>query len=503
MILGAGKIGRGFAADVFSSGGYRVLFADANKQLVDALKSQGYYTLRNVRADDEQEKKVMRDFEVMHAGDRALPSEIAGAGLVAVSVFPDAFPATAKVIAEALVYKHTANDHTPLDAIVLANISRPQAALLAQIRGELPESLHGFMDEVLGVCGTVVIRVAVTPSAEMLSEDPLTVLTDGHNVLPVERRFKGECPRCPMLEYHDSLDTLEALKLYTYNMAHAAAAYLGFTKGATSIAEALGDPAIEQVVRGALEEVLDAFVCEGEFSEDARQPYIDGVVKKFKNPLLGDTPARVGGNPKRKLGYDDRIIGAARMARKNGIYPYYLAKVAAYGFLFAESEDAAAMEIRNYTMQEGIDAAIRTYTGLWEPDLVYAVKRHYLRADGRLVPEDAARAAFLKRAYALGFHSERKHRGCAQGALIALRELTGIGSKDLFRAATGFSGGMALCGDGACGGYSGGILFMGLINGRDYDRMLVDGDKQNQYIAYEAAQRLHDHYQACFASPVC
>ena len=35
---------------------------------------------------------------------------------------------------------------------------------------------------------------------------------------------------------------------------------------------------------------------------------------------------------------------------------------------------------------------------LWEPDLIYAVKRHYLKADGRFVAEDARRVRFLRRA---------------------------------------------------------------------------------------------------------
>lgn len=503
VILGAGKIGRGFVAEVFAGGGYKPIFVDSDEALVKALKAQGRYTLYKISTPTQQEKIIFSEYEVLSAADPSLSRVIADAGLMAVAVYPGAFGDVAQIVKNALETKFEANDRAPLDIVLLANVVDAQKRLLEQINAALSEPLRAFARDVMSVCGTIVIRVAVSPTPAMLEEDPLTVLTDGYGLLPVENKFIGERPDCPMLEYHDALEALETRKMYTYNMAHAATAYLGAAKGYETIAESIGDPEIEQIVRGALEEITLAYTREGTLDEAEAKPLVDGVIKKYRNTLLKDPVARVGGNPIRKLGYSDRLVGAALLARKNGICPYYLLKATAYGFLFAQAGDEAAAEIRLHVMTNGIDSAIRAYTGLWEPDVIYAIKRHYLKADGKFVAEDAARVAFLKRAYELGFESEKQYRGCAQGTLLALKELTGIWNKDLFRAATGFSGGMALCGDGVCGGYSGGVMFMGLINGRDYDRMLVDGDKPNQYVAYEAAQRLRDHFEACFASPIC
>lgn len=503
VILGAGKIGRGFVADAFAAGGYKLVFADADAALVKALRDRGHYTLRNVRSADEQETKVIGDYEALHIDDERLVPEIIEAGLAAVAIFPNDFPGAAKIIAEALTSKHARGDASALDVLVIANLANAQRIFADAVRQALPAQLHEFMEKTLGVCATVAARVAVRPTGRMLDEDPLAVLTDGCDVLPVERKFKGECPACPMLEYHDSLDALAARKLYTCNMAHAASAYLGASKGCATICEALNDAQIEQIVRGALDEALEGFVREGTFAAEDKAACIDGVIRKFQNPVIGDTPARVGADPRRKLRGEGCIVGAMRMARNNGVYPYYLSKIAAYGLLFAQPGDEGAAEVRAFAMQNGVEAAVRKYMELWEPDLIYAVKRHYLKADGRFVAEDARRVRFLRRAYETGFCSEKQYRGCAQGTLIALETLTGIGNKDLFRAATGMSGGMALCGDGVCGGYSGGLLFMSYIKGRDLDRIAIDGDKVNQYIAYDAAQRLHDHFIACFGSPVC
>ena len=106
VILGAGKIGRGFVADAFAAGGYKLVFADADAALVKALRERGHYTLRNVRSADEQETKVIGDYEALHIDDERLVPEIIEAGLAAVAVFPNDFPGAAKIIAEALTSKH-------------------------------------------------------------------------------------------------------------------------------------------------------------------------------------------------------------------------------------------------------------------------------------------------------------------------------------------------------------------------------------------------------------
>ena len=41
VILGAGKIGRGFVADAFAAGGYKLVFADADAALVKRCGSGG------------------------------------------------------------------------------------------------------------------------------------------------------------------------------------------------------------------------------------------------------------------------------------------------------------------------------------------------------------------------------------------------------------------------------------------------------------------------------
>ena len=66
--------------------------------------------------------------------------------------------------------------------------------------------------------------------------------------------------------------------------------------------------------------------------------------------------------------------------------------------------------------------------------------------------------ATLKKAYDLGFEYEKVCKGCSQCVLAAIQDLFAARNDDVFRAASGLAGGAGLCGDGCCGGYSGGVM---------------------------------------------
>ncbi|MGN8799118.1 C-GCAxxG-C-C family (seleno)protein [Candidatus Merdisoma sp. HCP28S3_D10] len=503
VIYGAGKIGRGYAADIFSSDGYHLTLICHDETAAQELKVKGRYAIYTYQNSSAESVKIIDSFDVMAASDPKLPETLQRIGLVALTLFPEDYPSAAAVIAASLQKKYAEQDDSPLNFILFTNGLDPQKRLKELVYRALPEKCKIFAENVLGLVNTIVPRTVIKPSDEFLKNEPWSLFSDGARTLPIEDSFKGEAPQCTAFEYHSSLDALVARKFYMKNMAHAAAAYYGSAKGCKTITQAMNDPEILQLIQGALDEVGAALVLEYNFSETEVRDYADSVINKHRNQALEDTCERVGANPVRKLAYTERLIGAALLARKHGIYPYYLLKAAAYAFFYSSDADVASMEMRACIMEKGIDYAIRKYTGLDESDVIYTIKQHYKKADGKFVPENAKRVTFLQKAYAIGFQAEKQYRGCAQGTLAALSQLTGIENKDLFRAATGFSGGMALCGDGVCGGYSGGVLFMSYLKGRDFDRIPVDGDKKNQYLAYECAQLLHDHYISCYGSDIC
>ena len=66
VIWGAGKIGRGFVADLFQSAGYHIMLVDASETLIAELREAGRYTV--VRAESAYRR---RDVDIQ--GYAALP----------------------------------------------------------------------------------------------------------------------------------------------------------------------------------------------------------------------------------------------------------------------------------------------------------------------------------------------------------------------------------------------------------------------------------------------
>ena len=61
------------------------------------------------------------------------------------------------------------------------------------------------------------------------------------------------------------------------------------------------------------------------------QEHITDLLYRFTNAALKDTCQRVGADPARKLGPEDRLIGSAKLAMEQGITPAYIAVGAAAG----------------------------------------------------------------------------------------------------------------------------------------------------------------------------
>ena len=85
--------------------------------------------------------------------------------------------------------------------------------------------------------------------------------------------------------------------------------------------------------------------------------------------------------------------------------------------------------------------------------------------------------------------------------LLAVQETLGLKNDLLFKAATGFAGGMGLLGVSACGALSGGILAIGQKYGRE--RAALDNPVRTRSKTFELAKKLHERFVAEYGSSVC
>ena len=106
-----------------------------------------------------------------------------------------------------------------------------------------------------------------------------------------------------------------------------------------------------------------------------------------------------------------------------------------------------------------------------------------------------------EKAYQLGFENEAEYRGCGQCAVGALQDALGISDPNVFKAASGFAGGIGLAGDSACGAYVGGVMIMSGYLGREKDNF---GDPERvRFKSFDLARQLHDLILKEFGSVNC
>lgn len=115
--------------------------------------------------------------------------------------------------------------------------------------------------------------------------------------------------------------------------------------------------------------------------------------------------------------------------------------------------------------------------------------------------ENESKLDWMRKGYELGYRYERDYKGCAQCTLAAVLDLLEREEPVLFRAANGFAAGGSLYGDGICGGYSGGIMALGLFAGRVRENF--DGDRAEKDKCYAYTKRLHDRFIETYGTVTC
>jgi mannitol-1-phosphate 5-dehydrogenase len=144
------------------------------------------------------------------------------------------------------------------------------------------------------------------------------------------------------VEKEDLLPFKEA-KLFGHNGTHAISAYIGRFLGISRITDLVGFPAVLVFLRNAFLNEVGMALCrkysgfDPLFTTDGFTEFVDGIISRMVNPHLLDTVARVGRDPRRKLGWEDRLIGAIRLALKHNVRPVRYAFGAAAALVTLDS----------------------------------------------------------------------------------------------------------------------------------------------------------------------
>jgi hypothetical protein len=279
--------------------------------------------------------------------------------------------------------------------------------------------------------------------------------------------------------------------------------YLGWNKGFTSLSESMADSTIVEYAKRAFEEAQEGIKHEYSLGDDDLDSWNNHLLEKIRSLQSADLISDIPLSPEHVIKRDGVLTGAALLCRKNGSYPYFLVKSIAAVLIVLSRSTIGPGILKDDLERSNMKDIIRSYCGLLrESGLVESIYQEFLLGrDGSLFEEDLNRADVLKRAYRLGFEKEKVFKGCAQCHLLAQFDLTGQSHPVLFMAAGALAAGIGRCGDGSCGAYTGGVLFMGTAIGRRLE--YVDNDRDNWNVSYEMTQKLQEKFINAYGTVTC
>jgi mannitol-1-phosphate 5-dehydrogenase len=378
--FGAGNIGRGFTAQLFTESGYEVVFVDVIDEVVDLVNERGSYPIKI--ASEHPEIITITNVRAVHGSDReAVAREIRDCSLVCTAVGVNVLKHVAPAIARGIALRADACVEEPLNIIICENLLTAGDTLRGHILEALPAEYVAYMDEHIGFVGSVVSRMVPVMTDEQKKRDPLLVIVEAYKRLPVDGRgFKGEIPKIIGFEPYDNFEAYIERKLFTHNLGHATSAYLGWLKGYEFVWQSMRDPEVRKIVEAALAETGEALIAKHGFTPEKHQAHIDDLLERFSNVALGDQVSRVGRDPIRKLGPEDRMIGGAKLCLKYGVVPTNVCIGTAAALLFDNPDDPAALEIQAMIADSGLDRVFVEVCGI-DPasDLARMIREQYDR----------------------------------------------------------------------------------------------------------------------------
>jgi mannitol-1-phosphate 5-dehydrogenase len=357
VVLGAGKIGRGFLAQLFNSAGWNIVFIDESSKLVEMLNRTPSYPVYLAGSKGDMQRLTVKGYRALHnCQSGEIQKELQSSDLAAVAVPVADIESAVKVLCPALLQRLARS--SPFNLVICANMAgaaeKVRAVFLksSEALGLKPEELHEIKGR-LGIVDSIVIRMAPQTPPELLEENPLAVLTNDYPELFLNRKaYLGAFPDVPGVTAIEQFHDQEVRKFYTYNTVHAVLGFLGRLRGHSLVADCFKDRWLRDAVEEALDESSVGLMGEFGFQEEDMFRWNKRLMEDVKNPYLGDQLKRLVKNPEEKLARNERLVGPALLALKHGRAPKSLSLAIASALTVLQAGAAGMYRFCGLTEQD-------------------------------------------------------------------------------------------------------------------------------------------------------
>ena len=357
--FGAGKIGRGFIAELLHDSGYEIVFGDVVDALVDIVNKDHEYPLFLI--DHDYQEKII-DHVIAYSNIKEpekIIDAICEAEVITTSVMATNLPKIAPLLKKKKK-KRLACENAIMGTDILKKAMIETGILTEEQIDEIGVYPNTAVDRmVFGGVHNGKEGIEIGDAFELAIER-------GKLIDPDSEPIKGA-------EYVDDLMMYLQRKIYIINCGHAIAGYYGQAlKGYEIVQDALRDPDLLPQIRAAMLESASALEKKYGFTHESLVDYMETMmVKRFTTPGVVDPIARVSREPIRKISPNDRIMGPANNCETYGLDNSYLLKGVACALKFKAEDDPQADELQKFIADNGVEAAIVKYTGVEKDSRMY------------------------------------------------------------------------------------------------------------------------------------
>ncbi len=356
LVIGAGKIARGFVGHLLYLSGWRTTFVDTDPALVARLRERESYQVHVLGRPD---------LSVRVGGVTAVaPDDLAGspaatqAALIFVSVGGQNLGAAGATIASALAARAAQGLTAPVNIVTCENWNGAGRTLRTAIEDELTR-LQVVGAPEFGVAEATIMRSCVDPTPDQRLEDPASVQVQNFWLLELDKdALVAPFPDIEGMKPQGNFGNALRRKLFMYNMLNATISYTGWLLGHQYLADAANDPRLDPVMTAAAAEVGSAMGAAFGYSEDDQREYAARALAKFRDPAIVDPLSRQVKDPIRKLSHGDRLVGSALFCYENGVVPSNVALGIAAALRHRNPDDAAAVRLAELVAAKGPTGAL-------------------------------------------------------------------------------------------------------------------------------------------------
>ena len=356
---GAGNIGRGFIGKILSDNSYEVTFIDVNEAVINQLNTDNEYIVEVVGKESREE--TVKNVNGLMSGDMDNILELSlKANLITTAIGPNVLKIISKSVAEIIKFRMKQGIEEFLNIIACENMIKGSTFLKENVLEHLGEEEKKYAEKWVGFADSAVDRI-VPPANTEGKVVTYVMVEEFYEWIVDENQIKGKLDIEGMIKTDNLMAYIER-KLFTLNTGHAITAYLGWLNGLKTIEESIFNTDIRKVVNGAMSESGEVLIKRYGFQREKHYQYIEKILKRFENPYLKDDVARVGRQPIRKLGKNERLIKPLLGTLEYNVSNEYLITGIAAALRF-KGEDEESIMLEKMITEKGVEETLKEITG--------------------------------------------------------------------------------------------------------------------------------------------